>query len=54
MVYMDQCGPMRIKSKGWKKYVFVLVDDSTRYTGTLLLASNREAFEALCGLIRKF
>jgi len=35
------------------RYVFVLVDDYSRYTWTLFLASKDDAFEAFCSLIRK-
>lgn len=43
---MDLCGPMRIMSRGGKKYVMVLVDDYSRFTWTLFLASKEEAFNA--------
>jgi len=30
------CGPMRITSRGGKRYVFVVVDDYSRFTWTLI------------------
>ena len=50
---MDLCGPMRVQSRGGRRYVFVLVDDYTRYTWTLFLASKDDAFEVFCSLMRK-
>ncbi|XP_075101898.1 putative mitochondrial protein AtMg00300 [Nicotiana tabacum] len=31
-IHMDLCGSMRIPSKGGKKYIFVIVDDYSRFT----------------------
>ena len=42
---MDLCGPMRITSKGGKRYVLVVVDDYSHFTWTLFLASKYETFE---------
>jgi len=50
---MVLCGPMRVKSRGGKRYAFVLVDDYTRYTWTIFLTSKYDTFEAFCSLIRK-
>lgn len=50
---MDLWGPMRVKSRGDKRYVFVLVDDYIRFTWTIFLAFKENAFEAFCTLVRK-
>ena len=34
---MDLCGPMRITSRGGKRYVLVVVDDYSRFTWSLFL-----------------
>ena len=41
---MDLCGPMRIQSRSGKRYVFVIVDDYSRFTWTLFLATKDEGF----------
>ena len=32
MLHIDLCGPMRIMSRGGKRYVCVIVDDYSRFT----------------------
>ena len=32
LIHMDLCGPMRTQSYGGNRYIFVLVDDFSRYT----------------------
>ena len=44
LIHMDLCGPMRIHSCSGKRYVFVIVDDYSRFTWTLFLASKDKAF----------
>ena len=44
LIHMDLCGPMRIQSRSGKRYVFVIVDDYSRFTLTLFLVSKDEAF----------
>ena len=48
---MDLCGPMRVQSKGGNRYIFVLVDDYTRFTWTLFLKSKDQAFERFSSLV---
>ncbi|GJT48944.1 retrovirus-related pol polyprotein from transposon TNT 1-94 [Tanacetum coccineum] len=43
----DLCGPMRVASINWKKYILVIVDDYSRYTWTLFLRSKDETPEVL-------
>ena len=37
MLHVDLCGPMRIMSRGGKRYVLVVVDDYSRFTWSLFL-----------------
>ncbi|XP_070039729.1 uncharacterized mitochondrial protein AtMg00300-like [Nicotiana tomentosiformis] len=32
LLHMDLCGPMRVASRGGKKYIFVIVNDYSRFT----------------------
>ncbi|XP_070050888.1 uncharacterized protein [Nicotiana tomentosiformis] len=32
LLHMDLCGPMRVPSRGGKRYIFVIVDDYSRFT----------------------
>jgi len=45
LLHTDLCGPMRIMSRGGKRYVCVIVDDYSRFTWTLFLGSKDETFE---------
>jgi len=45
LLHADICGPMRITSRGGKRYVLVVVDDYSRFTWTLFLASTDETSE---------
>lgn len=38
LLHMDMCGPMRV-GRGEKRYVFMIVDDYSRFTWTLFLVS---------------
>ena len=53
LLHVDLCGPMRITSRGGKRYVFVIVDDYSRFTWTLFLASKDESFEAFVIFLKK-
>jgi len=44
---------MRITSRGENRYVFVIVDDYSRFTWTLFLASKDESFEKFLMLLKK-
>ncbi|XP_070002371.1 uncharacterized mitochondrial protein AtMg00300-like [Nicotiana sylvestris] len=50
LLYMDLCGPMRVQSRGGKRYIFVIVDDYSRSTWTLFLRKKDETFEVFCSL----
>ena len=46
LIHMDIWEPMRVKSKGGKRYIFVLVDDYTRYTWIVYLTSVHDTFSS--------
>nr|GEV18182.1 hypothetical protein [Tanacetum cinerariifolium] len=43
LLYMDLCGPIRVKSVNRKKYILVIVDDYSRFTWVKCLRSKDEA-----------
>lgn len=47
LLHMDICGPIRVRSRGGKMYVFVIIDDFSTFTWTLFLASKEVSFETL-------
>ncbi|GKB45948.1 retrovirus-related pol polyprotein from transposon TNT 1-94 [Tanacetum coccineum] len=47
LLYMDLCGPMRVKSINGKRYVLVIVDDYSRYTWVHFFKSKGEAPEEI-------
>ncbi|GKD42632.1 retrovirus-related pol polyprotein from transposon TNT 1-94 [Tanacetum coccineum] len=53
LLYMDLCGPMRVKSINRNRYVLVVVDDYSRYTWVFFLRSKDEAFEVIISFIKK-
>ncbi|XP_070013337.1 uncharacterized protein [Nicotiana sylvestris] len=53
LLHMDLCGPMRVKSRGGKKYIFVIVDDYSRFTWTLFLITEDETFSVFAAFIKK-
>lgn len=44
LVHGDLCGPITPSTPGGKRYVFVLIDDCSRYMWTILLDKKSEAF----------
>nr|GEZ81298.1 retrovirus-related Pol polyprotein from transposon TNT 1-94 [Tanacetum cinerariifolium] len=42
LLHMDLCGPMRVESVNEKKYIFVIVDDYSRFTWVKFLRSKDE------------
>nr|GEV86907.1 hypothetical protein [Tanacetum cinerariifolium]GEV87962.1 hypothetical protein [Tanacetum cinerariifolium] len=44
LLHMDLCGPMWVASINGKKYILVIVDDYSRYTGTEFLNKTLNAF----------
>ena len=45
LVHGDLCGPITPATLGQKRYVFVLIDDYSRYMWTILLKEKSEAFK---------
>ncbi|GKE42326.1 retrovirus-related pol polyprotein from transposon TNT 1-94, partial [Tanacetum coccineum] len=43
LLHIDLCGPMRVTSVNGKKYIFVIVDDYSRFTWVKCLSSKDEA-----------
>ncbi|XP_070026216.1 uncharacterized protein [Nicotiana sylvestris] len=52
-LHMDLCGPMRVQSRGGKRYIFVIVDDYSRFTWTLFLRTKDETFEVFVAFVKK-
>lgn len=52
LIHMDLCGPMRIQSRGGKKYILVIVDDYARFTWTMFLRSKEETYDVLTIFIK--
>lgn len=44
LIHGDLCGPITPATPGQKRYVFVLIDDFSRYMWTILLNTKSEAF----------
>ena len=53
VLHIDLCGPMRIMSRGGKRYVCVIVDDYSRCIWTLFLASKDETFGKFVTFIKR-
>ena len=53
LLHMDLFGPIRTTSLGGKLYVFVIIDDYSRYTWVLFLAHKNEAHKAFIKLCRR-
>ncbi|POO76345.1 hypothetical protein C1T30_43720, partial [Bacillus sp. MBGLi97] len=44
LVHGDLCGPITPSTAGGSRYIFVLIDDHSRYMWTILLKEKNEAF----------
>ena len=53
LIHIDLCGPIRVQSKSGKKYVLVIVDDYSRFTWVLFLASKNESFDEFVAFVTK-
>jgi len=53
LLHINLCGPIRIVSRGGKRYVCVIVDDYSRFTWTLFLASKDVTFEKFVAFLKK-
>ncbi|XP_075077402.1 uncharacterized protein LOC142164119 [Nicotiana tabacum] len=52
LFHIDLCGTIRVPSRGGKKYVFVIVDDYSRFTWTLFLRSKDDTFEVFVEFVK--
>ena len=50
---MDFCGPMRTASHGGKRYMFVIIDDFSRFMWVIFLVSKANAFKEFEGFIKR-
>ena len=50
---MDLCGPIPIQSLGHNKYIFVIVDDYSRFTLVSFLKEKNEAFKEFSKLCKQ-
>lgn len=46
LIHMDLMGPINVQSRAGKTYIFVMVDDFTRYTWVRFLQEKSNAFES--------
>jgi len=53
LLHVDLCGPMRVPSRGGKRYMLVIVDDYSRFTWTLFLTSKDKPFENFLMFLKK-
>ena len=51
LLHMDLCGPMRVQSPGGARYMFVIVDDYSRFTWTIFLRSKDEVHSRFSELV---
>ena len=54
LLHMDLCGPMRTASHGGKRYMFVIIDDFSRFTWVIFLVSKAGAFKEFKGFIKRW
>ncbi|XP_075109048.1 uncharacterized protein LOC142180851 [Nicotiana tabacum] len=52
LLHMDLCGPMRVPNRGGKKYIFIIVDDYSRFTWTLFLRNKDETFPVFAAFVK--
>ena len=45
MLHIDLCEPMHVISRRGKRYILVIVDDYSRFTWTMFLATKEETYE---------
>ncbi|XP_070004873.1 intracellular protein transport protein USO1-like [Nicotiana sylvestris] len=53
LLHMDLCSPMRVQSRGGKRYIFVIVDDYFKFIWTLFLRTKDETFEVFVAFVKK-
>ncbi|MCI18889.1 retrovirus-related pol polyprotein from transposon tnt 1-94, partial [Trifolium medium] len=53
LLHMDLMGPMQVESLGGKRYVFVMVDDFSRFTWVDFLREKSDTFEVFKDLYKQ-
>ena len=53
LVHMDLMGPTRTESIGGKRYIFLTVDDFTRFSWVNFLREKSDTFDAFQALVLK-
>ena len=53
LLHMDLCGPIPIQSLGHNKYIFVIVDDYSRFTWVCFLKEKNETFKEFSKLCKQ-
>ncbi|XP_070050844.1 uncharacterized protein [Nicotiana tomentosiformis] len=53
LLHTDLCGSMRVPGRGGKRYIFVIVDDYSRFTWTLFLRTKDETFQVFVAFVKK-
>ncbi|GJR08442.1 retrovirus-related pol polyprotein from transposon TNT 1-94, partial [Tanacetum coccineum] len=53
LLHIDLCGPMRVASINGKKYIFVIVDDYSRYTWVYFLRTKDEAPDMIIDFVNQ-
>ncbi|XP_070018189.1 uncharacterized protein [Nicotiana sylvestris] len=53
LLHMDLCGLMRVQRRRGKWYIFVIVDDYSRFTWTLFLKTKDETIEVFVAFVNK-
>ena len=53
LLHIDLCGPMRIASRGGKRYVLVIVDDYSRFTWTLFWRPKMKPLRSLLPFLKR-
>ncbi|GJS31460.1 retrovirus-related pol polyprotein from transposon TNT 1-94 [Tanacetum coccineum] len=52
-LHIDLCGPMRVQTINWKKYILVIVDDYSRFTWVKFLRSKDETPEFVINFLKQ-
>lgn len=54
LVHMDMCGPMLVASLSGNKYIFVIVDNYSRFTCVYFVKTKDEAYDQFIEYINKY
>ncbi|XP_070014264.1 uncharacterized protein [Nicotiana sylvestris] len=53
LLHMDLCGHVRVQSRRGKRYIFMIVDDYSKFTWTLFLKNKDETVEVFVAFVKK-